>query len=68
MEILADDYRERVRFLSQAGYLGVKLFPHQEQLMSSEPFQNVLNPWYFMYQPVFYRLKVGWERGMTFDA
>ena len=44
-------------FLSQAGYLGVKLFPHQEQLMSSEPFQNVLNPWYFMYQPVSYRLQ-----------
>ncbi len=25
--------------------------------MSTEPFQNVLNPWYFMYQPVSYRLQ-----------
>lgn len=24
--------------------------------MSTQPFQNNLNPWYFMYQPVSYRL------------
>ena len=43
-------------FLAQAGYLGAKLFPPQEQVMSTQPFQNNLNPWYFMYQPVSYRL------------
>eukprot|EP00421_Protoceratium_reticulatum_P044572 CAMPEP_0168449896 /NCGR_PEP_ID=MMETSP0228-20121227/47835_1 /TAXON_ID=133427 /ORGANISM="Protoceratium reticulatum, Strain CCCM 535 (=CCMP 1889)" /LENGTH=38 /DNA_ID= /DNA_START= /DNA_END= /DNA_ORIENTATION= len=37
------------------GYLGVKVFPLMEQVMSTEPFQNFLNPWYFMYQPVSYR-------------
>ena len=44
-------------FLAKSGYLGVKLYPHQEQVMSGEPFQNLLNPWYFMYQPVSYRLQ-----------
>jgi hypothetical protein len=43
--------------LAKAGYLGVKLFPPQEQVMSNEPYQNMLNPWYFMYQPVSYRLE-----------
>ncbi len=42
--------------LGKAGYLGVKLFPVHEQLMSTQPFNNVLNPWYFMYQPVSYKL------------
>ena len=40
------DVEQECSFLAQAGYLGVKLFPHQEQLMSAEPFQNILNPWY----------------------
>jgi alpha-amylase len=39
------------------GYMGVKVFPVMEQVMSTEPFQNFLNPWYFMYQPVSYRLQ-----------
>jgi len=43
--------------LASMGYLGVKVFPVQEQVMSSEPFNNVLNPWYFMYQPVSLRLQ-----------
>jgi len=43
--------------LAAMGYLGVKVFPVMEQLMSTEPFQNFLNPWYFMYQPVSYRLQ-----------
>jgi len=51
------DVEAECEFLGSAGYLGVKLFPHQEQLMSSEPFNGVLNPWYFMYQPVSYRLE-----------
>jgi alpha-amylase len=48
---------QECKVVGEAGYLGVKLFPHQEQLMSTEPFQNMLNPWYFMYQPVSYRLQ-----------
>lgn len=43
--------------LAKAGYLGVKVYPSQEQVMSGEPFNGVLNPWYFMYQPVSYRLQ-----------
>jgi alpha-amylase len=39
------------------GYMGAKLFPAQEQLMSFETFSNDLNPWYFAYQPVSYRLQ-----------
>lgn len=37
--------------------MGVKVFPPQEQIMSTEPFQNIMNPWYFMYQPVSYKLE-----------
>lgn len=50
------DIMQECAFLSQAGYLGAKLFPVQEQLMAQQPFQGYLNPWYFMYQPVSYRL------------
>ncbi|EAY06412.1 Alpha amylase, catalytic domain containing protein [Trichomonas vaginalis G3] len=37
--------------------MGVKVFPHQEQVMSYQPMENQMNPWYFMYQPVSYRLQ-----------
>ena len=43
-----DDIEKECTFLAKAGYLGVKLYPHQEQVMSAEPFQNLLNPWYFI--------------------
>lgn len=43
--------------LAKMGYLGAKLFPAQEQVMSFETFSNDLNPWYFAYQPVSYRLQ-----------
>ena len=52
-----DDIAEECRFIAESGYLGVKIFPHQEQVMSTQPFNNELNPWYFMYQPVSYRLQ-----------
>eukprot|EP00770_Monocercomonoides_exilis_P006776 MONOS_6742.1-p1 / transcript=MONOS_6742.1 / gene=MONOS_6742 / organism=Monocercomonoides_exilis_PA203 / gene_product=alpha amylase / transcript_product=alpha amylase / location=Mono_scaffold00218:31152-32927(+) / protein_length=592 / sequence_SO=supercontig / SO=protein_coding / is_pseudo=false len=51
------DIAQECKFIADAGYLGVKLFPHQEQLMSLQPMDNELNPWYFMYQPVSYRLQ-----------
>ncbi|KAI5503757.1 alpha-amylase family [Trichomonas vaginalis G3] len=52
-----DDIAEECKTIAEAGYLGVKIFPHQEQLMSSQPYEWELNPWYFMYQPVSYRLE-----------
>ena len=36
--------------------MGVKVFPHHEQVMSRLPFRDQMNPWYFMYQPVSYSL------------
>jgi alpha-amylase len=43
--------------LAAMGYMGLKLFPAQEQVMATEPYEDVMNPWYFMYQPVSYRLE-----------
>jgi hypothetical protein len=42
------DVKDECEFLGKAGYLGVKLFPVHEQLMSTQPFENSMNPWYFM--------------------
>ncbi|CAF4239434.1 unnamed protein product [Rotaria sordida] len=50
------DVKEKCEFLHKAGYLGVKLFPVHEQLMSIQPFESAMNPWYFIYQPVSYNL------------
>jgi alpha-amylase len=50
------DVEKECQLLAKAGYLGAKLFPVHEQLMSYQPFENVMNPWYFMYQPVSYNL------------
>ena len=52
-----EDIMHECEFVSKAGYLGIKFFPVMEQVMSSQPFNNVMNPWYFMYQPVSYRLQ-----------
>ncbi|KAJ6241498.1 alpha-amylase [Anaeramoeba flamelloides] len=49
------DIEKECEMLGKAGYLGVKLFPHQESLASIEPMSNILNPWYFYYQPVSYQ-------------
>jgi alpha-amylase len=51
------DVAKECAVLAKMGYLGVKLFPAQEQLMSFETFSGDLNPWYFAYQPVSYRLQ-----------
>ncbi len=50
------DVEKECEILAKAGYLGAKLFPVHEQLMSTQPFENTMNPWYFMYQPVSYKL------------
>jgi len=51
-----DDILSECAFLADAGYMGAKFFPVQEQVMSVETFQQDLNPWYFMYQPMSYKL------------
>ena len=43
--------------LAKMGYMGAKLFPVQEQVMSYDTFSQDVNPWYFAYQPVSYRLQ-----------
>ena len=50
------DIEKECKFIGEQGYMGVKVFPHHEQVMSDEPFKDQLNPWYFMYQPVSYSL------------
>ena len=50
------DIENECVFLGQKGYMGVKVFPHHEQVMSHTPFRDQMNPWYFMYQPVSYSL------------
>ncbi|CAM9122953.1 unnamed protein product, partial [Ectocarpus fasciculatus] len=52
-----DDVAKECEVLASMGYMGAKLFPAQEQIMSQEPFDGDLNPWFFAYQPVSYRLQ-----------
>lgn len=51
------DVEQECKDLAAMGYMGVKVFPIHEQVMSHEPFQDMMNPWYFMYQPVSYRMQ-----------
>ena len=52
------DVAEECAFLAQAGYMGVKVFPPQESVLSNEwPQSGELNPWWFVYQPVSYKLE-----------
>lgn len=50
------DIEKECEFLAEAGYMGVKVFPPQEHILSDEPYDSIFNPWYFMYQPVSYRM------------
>ena len=50
------DIAKECKFIGEQGYMGVKVFPHHEQVMSRIPFRDQMNPWYFMYQPVSYSL------------
>jgi hypothetical protein len=42
------DVEKECSFLAAAGYLGVKVYPIQEQVMSGQPFDNIMNPWSVM--------------------
>ena len=51
------DIEQECEFLAKAGYMGVKVFPPNEHVMSDEwPQNGELNPWWFDYQPVSYKL------------
>jgi hypothetical protein len=52
-----DDIAQECQAIANAGWLGIKIPTPQEHLFSTEPFQNVMNPWFFSYQPVSLRLQ-----------
>lgn len=52
------DVEEECEALAAMGWMGVKVFPVMESVMSDEwPQNGELNPWYFYYQPVSYNLQ-----------
>lgn len=52
------DIKEECAFLAQQGWMGVKVFPVSESVFSYEwPQNGELNPWWFYYQPVSYKLE-----------
>jgi alpha-amylase len=52
-----DIAQECADFLGKAGYMGVKINPPQESVLTDAwPQSGQRNPWYFVYQPVSYRL------------
>jgi len=51
------DIKSECASLGKAGWMGVKVFPPQEAVESFEwPQNGELNPWWFYYQPVSYKL------------
>jgi len=53
-----DDVKAECEMLAKAGYMGVKVFPAMESVFSYEwPQNGELNPWWFYYQPVSYKLE-----------
>lgn len=43
--------------LGKAGYMGVKVFPPNESLLDfAHPENGEMNPWFWLYQPVSYKL------------
>ncbi len=51
------EIEKECEFIGKSGYLGVKVFPPQEAIFSFSSVENgELNPWYFLYQPVSYKL------------
>ncbi len=52
-----DDIAEECEFIGKAGYMAVKVFPASEHILTFDTVENgELNPWWFIYQPVSYRL------------
>ena len=52
-----DDITEECSFFGTAGYLAVKVFPPQEAILTFDTAdEGEVNPWWFVYQPVSYKL------------
>ncbi|KAH8144873.1 uncharacterized protein LAJ45_11143 [Morchella importuna] len=53
-----NDIASECSFLGKAGYMGVKIWPPTEHVWGSNYYEtdNQFRPWYFVYQPVSYRL------------
>jgi len=52
------DIKEECAYLAKQGWMGVKIFPVSESVFSYEwPQNGELNPWWFYYQPVSYKLE-----------
>ena len=52
-----DDIAEECEFIGNAGYMAVKVFPASEHILTFDTVEDgELNPWWFIYQPVSYRL------------
>ena len=52
-----DDIAEECEFLKHAGYLGVKIYQPNESILTYESVKNGdLNPWFYLYETVSYRL------------
>ncbi|KAI8073295.1 glycoside hydrolase superfamily [Gongronella butleri] len=51
------DVAKECEFLGKAGWAGVKIFPSQEHVSSTNWYEpdGQFNPWYHLYQPVSYR-------------
>ena len=53
-----EDVEKECPHLAKAGWMGVKVFPPSEQVMTDEwPQDGELNPWFFAYQVVSYKLQ-----------
>lgn len=51
------DVEAECEYLGQMGWMGVKIYPAQEAVITDEwPQNGELNPWWFLYQPVSYNL------------
>lgn len=51
------DVEEECDFLSTAGYMAAKVFPPNEAIYTFDTVEDgQLNPWWFIYQPVSYRM------------
>ena len=52
-----EDVKQECEYLAKQGWMGVKVFPVSESVFSYEwPQNGELNPWWFYYQPVSYKL------------
>ena len=53
-----DDIAEECEFLSVAGYMGVKIFPPNEAILTYDIVEDgELNPWWYFYQTISYKLE-----------